>query len=122
MDSPKFETLEATYINSCDVQTCKKVNEIVDERCCGCKKTWNNQDCLILTQDEKVDLYFDEALRCMNLSEVEKTVKGYVSTLLPQTKEQIKFWDSIPKDPRKEGTWKTKIKKHVVDIMDFTWF
>ena len=32
----------------------------------------------MLTHDEKVDLYFDEALRCMNLSEVEKTVKDRV--------------------------------------------
>ena len=122
MDSSKFETLEGTYINSCAVQTCKKLNEIIDQRCCGCKKTWNNQDCLMLTQDEKVDLYFEEALRCMNLSEVEKTAKDCVSALLPQTKEQIKFWNSIPKDPRKEKTWKTEIKKHVVDIMNFTWF
>ena len=57
----------------------------------------------------------------MNLSEVEKTVKDCVSALLPQTKEQFKFWDSIPKDQQKEKTWKTKIKKHVVDIMNFTW-
>ena len=31
--------------------------------------TWNNQDCLIWTQEEQVGLYFDEAFRCMNLSE-----------------------------------------------------
>ena len=69
MDSSKLETLEAFYVNRCVVETCKKLNEIIDERCCGCKMTWNNQDCLIWTQEEQVGLYFDEAFRCMNLSE-----------------------------------------------------
>ena len=65
----------------------------------------------VLTQDEKVDLYFDEALPCMNLSEVKKGMKDYVSALLPKAKEQIKFWGCIPKNPQNEDTWKPKSRK-----------
>ena len=86
MDSSNFETLKVTYIKkiSCAVQTCKKLNKTTDERCCGCKITWNNQDCLMLTQDKKMDLYFDEALRCD--LKWKKTVKDCVSVILLQTK------------------------------------
>ena len=72
----------------------------------------------MLSQDKKVDLYFHEALRCMSLFEVGKTVKDCVSARLPQTKEQVKFWDSISKNPQ---AWKAKMRKHFVNIMNFTW-
>ena len=121
MDSSKLETLEAFYVNRCVVQTCKKLNEIIDERCCGCKMTWNNQDCLIWTQEEKVGLYFDEAFRCMNLSEVEKRVKDCVFGLLPKANEQIKFWQRLPVDPRKEQAWRGRIKTELMNTKVFSW-
>ena len=121
MDSSKVKTLDALYINSCGVQTCKKLNENIDERCCGCKITWDNQDCLMLKQDKKVDLYFDEALRSMNLSEVEKDVKDCVSALLPRREDQVKFWQRLSMDPRQDQAWKARIKADVMNIVAFSW-
>ena len=58
----KIETLDATIVNSCGVQDCKKLNENVSRRCCRCSIFWENENCEMLNQREKVELYFEEAL------------------------------------------------------------
>ena len=44
------------------------------------------------------------------LSVVVKRVKDCVSGLLPKTNEQIKFWQSLPMDPRKDQVRRARIK------------
>ena len=31
--------------------------------CCGCRNALRGDDCLTLTEDEKIELYFDQALQ-----------------------------------------------------------
>ena len=115
----RFETLDATYANSCAVQTCKKLNEIFSQRCCGCKISWENQDCEMLTQTEKVDLYFDEAFHHMNMVEVEARLKDCVCALIPKKKDRDRFWQRLPMDPRKNEVFKRRVKDIVTNIMNF---
>ena len=76
----------------------------------------------MLTQDEKIDLYFDEAFRNMNMTKVEESVKGCVFALLPKMEDQEKFWQRVPMDPRKNEVWRRNILKDVIKIMNFCLF
>ena len=80
-DLSKFETLEALIVNSCAVQVSKHLNEIFTKRCCGCKLFEQNIDCAMLTQDEKIELYFEEALR--HVTGVKEHMKDCITALLP---------------------------------------
>ena len=68
-----MEVLQATFLNTCAVQVCKKLNQITNSHCCGCKISKEKQGCLMLSQDEKFETYFDEALEYLDLNVVEKT-------------------------------------------------
>ena len=107
----KFEVLEAIVVNSCGMQVSKQLNEIFAKRCCACRLSEQNLDCAMLTQDEKVALYFEEALQDLKLTEVEKHMKVCISALLPNKRDQSKFWQRVPMDPRHDDTRKAKIKK-----------
>ena len=115
----RLETLEAMYVNSCAIQTCKKLNEIFNQRCCGCKVSWENRDCSMLTQSEKIDLYFEESFRYVDMAEVQVIVKNCVSALIPKKKDQDRFWQRLPLDPRKNEVWKRKIRENLISIMNF---
>ena len=48
-------------------------------------------------------------------------MKDCVSGLLPKTNEQIKFWQSVPVDPRKEQAWRGRIKTELMNTKVFSW-
>ena len=116
----KLEVLQATFLNTCAVQVCKKMNQITSWRCCGCKISKEKKDCLVLSQDEKVETYFDEALRYLDLNVVESNMQACMDSLIPEKKNQRMFICQHLRDPRMNAEWKAKLKSRVRDIMNFS--
>ena len=116
----KIEVLQATFLNTYAVRVCKKLSQITNSRCCGCKISKEKQDCLMLSQDEKVETYFDEALGYVDLNVVESNMQACTDSLIPEKKNQRMFICQHLRDPRMDDEWKAKLKSSVRDIMNFS--
>ena len=102
------------------MQVCKKLNQITNWRCCGCKILKEKQDCLMLSQEEKVETYFDEALGYFDLSVMESNMQVCMDSLIPEKKNQRMFIYQHLRDPRLNDEWKAKLNSSVKDIMNFS--
>ena len=74
----------------------------------------------MLSQDEKVETYFDEALRYLDLNVVESNMQACMDSLIPEKKNQRMFICQHLRDPRMNAEWKAKLKSRVRDIMNFS--
>ena len=55
--------MKKILITTYAVEFCKHLCELVMRHCCGCRNALRGDDCLTLTEDEKIELYFDQALQ-----------------------------------------------------------
>ena len=108
MDS--FTFMRKQFISTYAVEVCKHLYEIDLKTCCGCRLPNTNVECLMLTEDEKIELHLDQALRNVNVLkvinrvmdnmrpfqltiEVEAELYSWTErnpALLPETYEKIK--------------------------------
>ena len=57
-----FTLTEKLFVSTYAVEICKQLHRIDIDQCCGCKLT-ERSECLMLTEDEKIEINFQEALR-----------------------------------------------------------
>ena len=115
LNQSKVEVLQATYVNACAVKVLQKINQIFDERCCGCMFSRKEGDCLMLTEDEKLEMYFEEALSWLDPVKVEKSLQAYVDALVLGRKVRL-FSSELCKDPRNDGVWKQRVRTNIHDV------
>jgi len=83
-----YTIAEKLYISTYAVEVCRHLIHIDIERCCGCKLD-KTVECLMLSEKEKIELFFDEALGCVNFQKSnEKIMENMIEAfnLSAQTK------------------------------------
>ena len=75
-----FKFMKKLFISAYAVEVCKLIHEIDIKNCCGCRQSFGKMDCLMLTEDEKIELNFDRALKNVN---VEKICDRVLSLMQP---------------------------------------
>ena len=115
----KVKVLQALYAYVVAIRSFKKIEQIFNARCCGCKIAWDEYDCMMLTRDQMIEMYFDEALGCIDVLTVEKDLQGCVNVLIPKQKDRWLFFWNWCRDPRIDGEWKERVKSCVRDIANF---
>ena len=117
VEQPNMELLQSIFVSACAVQVHKKMNQIFTKRCCGCKSLWKNTDCQMLTHEEKLDLFFEEALSGIELFIAEARLRECVNVIAPdQYNSELFYWIHCG-DPRVDEKWKERVKSNVRDIM-----
>ena len=93
VEQPNMELLQSIFVRACAVQVHKKMNQIFTKRCCGCKSLWKNTDCQMLTHEEKLDLFFEEALSGIELFIAEARLRECVNVIAPdQYNPELFYW------------------------------
>ena len=72
----------------------------------------------MLTEDEKLEMYFEEALSWLDPVKVEKSLQACVDALILGRKVRL-FSSELCKDPRNYDVWKQRVRTNVRDIMTF---
>ena len=121
LEQPNIELLQSIFVSACAVQIHKKVNQIFTKRCCGCKSLWKNTDCQMLNDEEKLDLYFEEALSGIERFVVEAKLRECVNAIAPDQHNPELFYRAHCRDPRVDEKWKERVKSNVRGIMEFKW-
>lgn len=67
------------FISTYAVEVCRYLNEIDVKHCCGCIQNRNTQ-CLMLSEDEKIEVHFDRAFRTVS---VEKVIGKVMDLIKP---------------------------------------
>ena len=106
------------YASACAVEICRQLEKIVFENCCGCIKA-NYNDCLMLSEKEKLQLYYEQAESRMDLIKVKRIL---VSNMEPfhLTKRKVNaLKEALPEDPRNEDYMRKLIKEFVTTMYTF---
>lgn len=89
-----FAFAEKQLILTYASEVCKQLNQIVENQCCGCKDDTNSSGCLMLTEDEKIEVNFDLALKNVILKIVNDKTMANMSPfrLSYATKIGLESW------------------------------
>jgi len=88
-----FTLTEKLFVSTYAVEICKQLHRIDIDQCCGCKLT-ERLECLMLTEDEKIEINFQEALRNVNFESANRMVLDNLAPfqLSARTKTGLYQW------------------------------
>ena len=72
MDPNMF--MRKLFISTYALEVWKHIHDFDIKHCCACRVKNSNVKCLMLTEDEKIELHFDKALRNVNVVKVIERV------------------------------------------------
>ena len=61
------------FVSACAVEACRLLVEVDQEWCCGCKAS-STTECLMLTEEEKMDLYLEYVMTLLDLEQISESV------------------------------------------------
>jgi len=88
-----FNFMKKLYISTYAVEVCKQLHQIDIDQCCGCKQT-EGKECLMLTEDEKIEINFDRILKVVDVKSVVERVMNNMKPfhLSARTKTELYAW------------------------------
>ena len=108
-----IKLINKLFISTYAVELCKHLHQLDMQHCCGCQVKNSHVECLMLTEDEKIELYFDEALQIVDLARVIDRVadnmKPFEITI--ETEAELHSWRE--KNPALSPDMNQKIKDTV---------
>ena len=72
MNPIKF--MKKLFISTYALEVCRHIHDLDMKHCCGCRVKNSNVTCLMLTEDEKIELHFDKAFRNVDVVKVIERV------------------------------------------------
>ena len=84
--------MKKQFISTYAVEVCKHLHDIDIKHCCGCQVKNSNVQCLMLTEDEKIELHFDEALRKVNVAKVIERVMDNMKPFAITIETELDSW------------------------------
>ena len=109
MDPVKF--MEKLFISTYAV--CRELNLIDLQNCCGCKTSSSSTGCMMLQEDEKIEIYFNEALRNVNFEKAQKRVMDNMQPFHLSTKATAELCTWLNNNPAFQSDIQQKIKDAV---------
>ena len=91
--------MKKLFVSTYAVEVCRNLNEIDVKHCCCCIQK-RNTECLMLWEDEKIEVHFDRAYRTVSVEKVIGKVMDLIKLfqLTIEVEAELYCWDGKQTD------------------------